>query len=116
MTSPCSWLTALTKFGGPERERGHVEQRAAAVVVVAERQEALADGAERAPRAGEVLLDELNGNASCPAGTGVCVVKMVVRRTSSSAASNDQPVLDQIADPLQHDERGVAFVQVPDRG
>ena len=32
-----------------------------------------------------------NGNASCPAGTGVCVVKIVVRRTSSSASSNDLP-------------------------
>ena len=57
----------------------------------------------------------LNGNASCPAGTGVCVVKTVVRRTSSSASSNDSPDSMQIADALQHDERGVPFVQVPDR-
>ena len=33
----------------------------------------------------------LNGNASWPAGTGVCVVKIVVRRTSSSAESNESP-------------------------
>jgi hypothetical protein len=32
-----------------------------------------------------------NGNASCPAGTGVCVVKIVDCRISSSASSNDAP-------------------------
>ena len=32
-----------------------------------------------------------NGNASWPAGTGVCVVNTVERRTSSSASSNDRP-------------------------
>ena len=57
----------------------------------------------------------LNGNASWPAGTGVWVVKTVVRRTSASASSNDMPALDQFADPLQDDEGGVPFVQVPDR-
>ncbi len=33
----------------------------------------------------------LNGNASCPAGTGVCVVNTVVFRISASASSNDAP-------------------------
>ena len=32
-----------------------------------------------------------NGNASCPAGTGVCVVNTVERFTSSSASSNERP-------------------------
>ncbi len=58
----------------------------------------------------------LNANASCPAGTGVCVVKTVVWRISSSAASNDVAVFDQIADALEHDEAGVAFVQVKHAG
>ena len=56
-----------------------------------------------------------NGNASCPAGTGVCVVKIVVRRTSSSASSNDLPFVDVLADPLQDDEGRVPFVQMEDR-
>ena len=55
-------------------------------------------------------------NASWPAGTGVCVVKTVVRRTSSSADVERRALVDELADALQHDERGVSFVQVPDGG
>ena len=58
VTSPCSWLTPLTRRRA-QRQRRHVEQRAAAVVVVAERQERFAIGAERSPGAGEVLLDQV---------------------------------------------------------
>ena len=42
VTSPCSWLTALVRARRSERERRHVELRAAAVVVGAERQEPVA--------------------------------------------------------------------------
>ena len=43
----------------PQRERGHVEERALAAVVPAERQEILAVLAELTPAAGEVRFDEL---------------------------------------------------------
>ena len=99
----------------PQRERRHVELRPAAVVVVAERQERVAVLAERAPAPARCVSTRLNGNASWPAGTGVCVVKTVVRRTSSSAVVERVAALEQIADALQHDERRVAFVEVPDR-
>ena len=45
----------------------------------------------------------------------MCVVKTVVRRTSSSALSNEDAVFDELADALQRDEGRVAFVQVPHR-
>ena len=45
----------------------------------------------------------------------VCVVNIVVRRTSASAASK-VCLFDQVPDSLQDDERRVTFVQVPDRG
>ena len=52
---------------------------------------------------------------SMPAGTGVCVVKTVPARTTSSASSNVRPSLvDQLADPLEAEEAGVTLVGVVD--
>ncbi len=50
---------------------------------------------------------------SWPAGTGVWVVKTVVRRISSLAASNEAPAGNQLARPLQQHEGRVTFIGVP---
>ena len=51
-----------------------------------------------------------------PAGTGVCVVKTLVAITCWRASSKlSFAVLQQRADALQRQERGVAFVHVADR-
>ena len=44
------------------------------------------------------------------------MVKTVVCRISSSASSKLDAALDEIANALQHDERGVPFVEVEDAG
>jgi hypothetical protein len=52
-----------------------------------------------------------------PAGTGVCVVKTVPARPSSTRLVEGQPaVSDQLADPLDAEEAGVALVGVEDLG
>ena len=52
-----------------------------------------------------------------PAGTGVCVVNTVPARTACSASAKRQPVrLDELADPLDALEAGVALVGVEDLG
>ena len=105
------------RAGRPDRQRRHVELRRRRRC-----RRRRAPGSDRgsAPsvpqQPARCFSTRWNGNASCPAGTGVCVVNIVVWRISSSASSNDRALLDQIADPLQHDEAGVAFVQVEDAG
>ena len=98
-----------------ERQRRHVELRAVAVVVAAEREEVLAAIAEVAPAAGEVGLDLVEREGVVAGGTGVCVVKTVLWRTRVSASSNEQALLEELVDALQHHEAGVALVQVPHR-
>ena len=51
-----------------------------------------------------------------PAGTGVWVVNTPPPRTASMAASNGRPCGDQLADPLEAEEAGVALVGVEDVG
>ena len=46
---------------------------------------------------------------SCPAGTGVCVVNTVFAATASSAASKVQPLPDQRARALEHQEGRMAL-------
>ena len=106
---------AVDEVGGAQRERRHVEERPAAVVVVAEREERVAVGAERAPRAGEVRLDQaerervVSGRHRRVRGEDRRPAHRVERRFERRAA------LDLIADALQDDERRVSFVQVPGR-
>ena len=105
----------VDRAGGPHGERRHVELRAAAVVVGAERQEAIAMRPERAPAAGEMLLDEVKRKRVVPGR------HRRVRREDRGLPDllervvEGRPLLDEVADPLQHDEAGVPFVQVKDR-
>ena len=92
VTSPCSWLTALIAARRAQRQRGHVELQPAAVVVVRRAPGSAPDRSPSVPQhPARCVSTRWNGKASCPAATGVWVVKIVVRRTSSSAASNDCP-------------------------
>ena len=55
------------------------------------------------------------GKRSMPAGTGVCVVKTVPARETSSAVSKSSGALvadGELADPLEAEEAGVALVGV----
>ena len=56
---PVHLADGIGRACGPQRQRGHVEQRPAAVVVMAEGQERVAVCAERAPRIGEVRFHEV---------------------------------------------------------
>ena len=99
----------------PQRQRGHVELRAAAVVVFAEREEARPQIAERAPTAGQVLLHHMEREGVMP------------RRHRRMRREDRRPtdllerlverlaVVDELADALQDDEAGVPFVQVEHR-
>ncbi len=106
---------AVDVLRGAQRERGHVEERTAAVVVVAEREEGIAVGAERSPRAGEMLLDEVERERVVSRGNRRVrredrrLAHVVERRLERFAP------LDQIADPLEDDECRVPLVEVPRR-
>ena len=106
---------AVDEVGGPEGERGHVEKRPAAVVVMAERQERFAIRAERAPGAREVCFDEAEGErvVACRDGR----VRRENRRGPDRLERRleRRAVLDQITDALQHDKRRVSFIEVPGR-
>ena len=112
VTSPCSRLTPLTAPLVRKRQRGHVEHRTAAVVVVAERQEPLAIRAEVAPRAGQVRFDQMERKRV------VARRHRRVRREHRACGAPRRARLEartrlaQIANPLQDDERGVPFVEV----
>ena len=107
---------AVDGAAGPHRERRHVEHRAAAVVVMTEREKLLAVSAEVAPRAGQVRFDQVKRKRIVPGRD------RRVRREHRGAANFVERLLEaraglaQIADPLQDDERGVPFVEVIDRG
>ncbi len=100
--------------GGPDRQRGHVELGTAGARVLAEREEAGAVLAERPPAAGQVLLDELEGERV------VARRHRRVRREDRRLAHfregrvERDAALQEIPDPLEDDEGGVAFVQVVD--
>ena len=64
--------------------------------------------------AAELLLDQLRGNRSIPADTGVWVVNTVPARQATSASEKLSPWLDVLADALEAEEAGVALVGVED--
>ena len=88
---------------------------AAAVVVRARARGTRRDAPEGAPGAGQMRFDQVEGKRV------VAGRHRRVRREHGGApdflerVSKLRPVLDQLADALQHDERGVPFVQMPDR-
>ncbi len=107
---------AVDELRRAQRERGHIEQRSAAVVVFAQREEVLAVLADLAPRAGEIFLDEVEGERIVSGRhrrvgrkhrRALHFLERIVERAA---------LLDHLADALQGDEGGVAFVQVPHRG
>ena len=65
-------------------------------------------------RAGARLELSRRRRRRAPPGTGVWVVNTLWARTWRTASSNGVPGHDQLAQPLDHHERGVAFVGVPD--
>ena len=95
----------------------HVELRAVPAAVVVRRR---APGSGRGTRRGcprcwpRCVSTSENGNASWPAGTGVCVVNTVVRLTSASAWSKFMPCSTWSQIRCSVDERRVALVEVPD--
>ena len=53
---------------------------------------------------------------SLPAGTGVCVVKTVdARSRAMRVVARELLLLDELAQPLELEERGVPLVHVEDR-
>jgi hypothetical protein len=104
----------VRRAGCPDGERGHVEHRAAAVVVVAEREKPVAVGAERSPCARKMFLDEVERERIVAGGHGR------VRREHRRAPHFFQRALERVArfqaltDPLKDDEGGVPLVEMPD--
>src|SRR5262249_20174011 len=106
---------AVDRVARAQRQRRHVEHRAAAVVVVPEREEAFAVRAEIAPGAGQMRLDEMKRKRVVTSGHR-CV------RCEDGGATNllERAVearagLAQIANALQHDECRVPLVEMVDR-
>ncbi len=115
VTSPCSWLTPLT---------APLVRSASAVMLNIgppplswwpSAQELLAIVAQVSPRAGEVRFDQRERERVVAGGD------RRVRREHRRPPHLLQRVVEapaalaQVADALQHDERGVAFVEVVDR-
>src|SRR6185436_13877495 len=87
-----------------------------AVVVGAEREELVAVRAERAPRAGQMLLDQMEGERVVSGGHGR-VGREDRRLADLLERVLERPApLDQLADPLQHDEARVALVEMERAG
>ena len=99
-----------------QRQRRHVELRAVAVVVAAEREEVLAAIAEVAPAAGEVGLDLVEGEGVVAGGHRRVRGEDRALADAGQRVLERQALLEELVDALQHDEAGVAFVQVPHRG
>ncbi len=110
---PVKLADGVGRARGPQGERGHVEERPAAVVVVAERHERVAVRAERAPGVRQVRLDEAE-RKRVVAGRDRRV-RREDRRAPDFFERGVERVaaLEQVADALQHDERRVPFVEVP---
>ena len=96
-----------------ERERRHVEERAAAVVVVSERQERITVRAERAPRAGKMRLHE--GERKRVVAGGHRRVRREDGRPPNALERRFErrAFFDPIADALQDHEGRVPLVQMP---
>ncbi len=71
---------------------------------------------QRSTRPSRLRRTSSGSNTSFPAGTGVCVVNTVDARSRSSAsARRELLLLDELAHPLELEERRVSLVQVEDR-
>ena len=116
VTSPCSWLTALTPAAVRMARAVMLNCGPDAVVVGAERHEPLAVLAQAAPGAGHVRLDQREGERV------VAGRHRRVRREHRGRADlrerrvEGRALLDVVPDALQRDEGRVALVQVPDGG
>jgi len=103
----------VDEAGRSERERRHVEERSAAIVVMAQREERIARGPERAPRACEVRFDEIEGEGVVPGrdrrvrGEDCRPPHFLERRVEALT------VFDKVANALQDDEGGMPLVQMP---
>ncbi len=91
VTSPCSWLTPLTEAA--VRIASAVMLNIGPAPLSCEpRSRNRARFSPRSPHSPARCVSTMpNEKASWPAGTGVCVVNTVVRRTSASAASKVCP-------------------------
>src|SRR4029079_15669958 len=95
-----------------QREGGDVDAPSFAVVVFAEGEEPAAMLAERPPRAGQVLFDEVERERIVARG------HRSVRREDRRLADLGERLveapsaIDLLADPLQDDDPGVALVEV----
>ena len=96
----------VDRVGRPQRERRHVELRARRRCRTRRAPETVAVRAERAPAAGEMLFDEIERKRV------VAGRHRRVRREHRRAAGFPRarrrtmtPCLDEVADPLEHDER-----------
>jgi hypothetical protein len=116
---PVQLADAVGALRQPQAHDRHVEHvRVAALVVLG------AEGEDPLDRhAGPTALSPPKYCATSSTGEpvdagrhGVCVVKTVPARTASRASSKSGRVLDQLADPLQPEEAGVALVGVEDLG
>ena len=100
--------------GRAQCQRGHIEVWAAAVVVITQRQKRLTVTSERAPAAGEMGFDEaerervVSGRDRCVRGEHRCSPHF------GQGGLEALTLLDQLAHPLEHDECGMALVEMPD--
>ena len=110
---------AVDPLREPHAHHRHVEhvRVAARVGLRAEREHPVdrQPAARRRPAAKYRSISS-RGNRSMPAGTGVCVVKTVPARDSSSASSKRQPGRQVLPDPLEAEEAGVPLVGVEHLG
>ena len=116
VTSPCSWLTALTPAALRIASAVMLNSGAAAVVVAPECQEVLAVVAEPAPAARQVRLDHVERERVVTRRHGRVGREHGAAPHFGVRIGKRVALLEQLADALQDDERGVTFVEVPHRG
>src|SRR5215472_5261803 len=98
----------------PQRQRRHIKERTVTAVITAEIEEMPAARLELSPPAGELVFDRMQRKDIMPgghrrvSGEGGRLPYLVERRFESFAAFH------QLAYPLQDNECGMTFVQVPD--
>ena len=98
--------------GRPERERRHVELRAGAAVVRPEREETIAVGSERPPGAGEMFFDQMERKRVVTRGDGRMRGEDGGPADLVERLVEGRSLFGEVANALQHDERGVPFVQM----
>ena len=116
VTSPCSWLTALT---------APADRSASAVMLnCGPPPLSCAPSARNRSRCGPSVPQQparcfstrWNGNASCPAGTGVCVVKIVVSADLVERVVERRPRSIRSRMRCSTTNAGVSFVEVEHAG